>query len=177
MLRPTRYLPFVALLALFLAGCDIIESVGTITLQPTNQTVTFRFTNVQNGISREVVGDASLSLDSYLRGEGFSAADVVGARVTGASVRLSSPLGEALDLFRDIDVSLQSGTAGPVTVASLASLPDRLTADLNTSRRDVTAFVQGGAFQGLLGLVGTRNVQDDVVLNVTLTFEIDVEGF
>ncbi|MDZ4698112.1 MAG: hypothetical protein SH809_00280 [Rhodothermales bacterium] len=162
---------------LALSGCEVLEEVGVITLQPATVEMSFRFSNTLTGITREVTSEETLSLDDVLADNQYTREEVVSARVTSARIRITTPFQETLEALSDIEVALQSTQRGPDIVATLTDSPDAKEATMNPSGRAIGAYVEGGPFQGVLSLVGAKDVDEDFLVFVTLTVEIDVEGF
>ncbi len=160
-----------------LSGCEVLEEVGVITLQPAMVEMSFRFSNTLVGISREIVSEETLNLDAVLANNQYTRDDVVAARVTGARIRITTPFQETLRALSDIEIALQSNQRGPDVVATLGTSPESKEAAMSLSGRAIGAYAQNGPFQGVLSLVGAKDVDDDYLVFVTLTVEIDVEGF
>ncbi len=160
-----------------LSGCEVLEEVGVITLQPATVEMSFRFSNTLTGISREVTSEETLNLDDLLADNQYTREEVVAARVTRASIRLTTPFQETLEAISDIEIALQSSQRGPDVVATLANPPADKNASMDVSGRAIGAYAENGPFQGVLSLVGAKDVDEDYLVFVTLTVEVDVEGF
>ncbi|MEZ4701088.1 MAG: hypothetical protein R2834_12200 [Rhodothermales bacterium] len=171
------YVATLGVCLILLGGCDTLEETGVITLQPATAELSFRFSNTQQGISREVTAESSVNLESFLNDNQYTRSDVVAARVTGARIRITTPFQENLAVLSDLELALQSNQDGPDAIATLADPPADKNASMSVlSGRSITSYVQGGPFQGVLSLVGQKDVEDEYLLFVTLTIEVDVEG-
>jgi hypothetical protein len=163
--------------ALLCGGCEVLEPTGVITLQPATVEVSFRFSNVLQGLSRQTTAEETINLDAFLLDNQFTRSDVVAARVTRLRVRLTTPFQETLAAFSDIQIVLQATSGlGPDLVGTLDAPPDAREATLSVAGATITPYVQGGPFQAVLRTVGALDVDEDFLLFATLTIEVDVEG-
>lgn len=164
-------------LVLFLTtGCDALDVVsGESIFLPTSRVLCFEFSNISDGESKTVLSTDLLDLDSFLAEEGFIKSEVIGAEVTGITMRLRFPGQQDFSVFDGASLALRAGSLN-ATIGSSSNPAATRTLTVSPSGSDIGSIVRAASFQGVLDLDGAASVQDDFLIEVELDFSVEVEG-
>lgn len=176
------------LLGMALVGCDVIGSDETVILNanspvPPTAEYEFEYTpNALNGSGQlEVLSNETDNLEAILSENGFQRGDVTAARVDSVFLRrLSVPTAirrraKVFEYLSGADVFLGTSTSD-VQIASDQFNTDDREIPLSLARRTVTEVVKGGPSLAFLRLDTEGEVPDRDRVEVTVYFELTVEG-
>lgn len=176
------------LLGMALVGCDVIGSDETVILNanspvPPTAEYEFEYTpNALNGSGQlEVLSNETDNLAAILSENGFQRGEVTAARVDSVFLRrLSVPTAirrraKVFEYLSGADVFLGTSTSD-VQIASDQFNTDDREIPLSLARRTVTEVVKGGPSLAFLRLDTEGEVPDRDRVEVTVYFELTVEG-
>ena len=167
------YLVFVCVL---FSGCDTLTDPESVFLSVEIDEICFEVDRLQNGILVSVLSDANTVLDigPALARDNLSKDDVIGARLTDANLRLIFPVESNLTIIEDAELNL-IGSSGARQVAALATFPASRNASLTPSSTDVSSIVRAASFQASLQFDGASDVNERVVIEGSITIEVEVQ--
>ncbi len=164
------------LVLLLTTGCDALDVVpGESISLSTSRVICFEFSNVTDGQSKTITSTDILDLDSFLADQGFTKSEVIGAEVTGITMRLRFPSQVDFSVLEDASLSLRAGSIN-TTIGNSSNLGSSRTVSLNETGSDVGSLIRASSFQGELDLTGAASLQDEFLIEVELDFSVEVEG-
>ena len=181
-LLPARRLSFVFLMiVLLLTGCDAVDTgSGSLVLQPKEAVFRFSFSTdvVQTGQPSDIPSDNTVDLTSALSADGFTKAEVLGARLTSARLERINPLGVEISFLDDANVLLTAAGLSSTSVATQTTFPAGRSVNLNVvSGTSLSAPITRPSFSAILRITpNTLLANEDYILEVKLSIEIEVEG-
>lgn len=170
----------VAVMALALASCDVVNPTEGVVLPEI--TVTFRFEIDTDGVSPgetvQVASEESANLAQALDASGgYTKAEVLSATVTRVELERINPTSVDLSILDEALLAFTASNLSSKTIASSNSLPASRTASLPVSSSpDATGYVIAPSFRGALTVVPGTVPDGQFVLRTTVTFRIEVEG-
>ncbi len=178
----TRFSAWKRPLAVFFAvlllttACDALDVVpGDSISLTTSRVICFEFSNITDGQSKTITSTDILDLDAYLADQGFTKSEVIGAEVTGITMRLRFPSQADFSVIENASLSLRAGSIN-TTIGNSSNLGTSRTANLNETGSNVGSVIRASSFQGELDLTGAASLQDDFLIEVELDISVEVEG-
>ena len=157
-----------------ISGCDtLIEEDDPLFLLIEFDELCFEVSSISDG------GDVSIALSSAdvldigpsLDRENFTKDDVIGAEVTSANLRMVFPIESDLSIIRDARLTV----GGSRTVATATTFSSSRSASLNLTGENIASIVRGTNFQAGLSFTGTADVSERVVIEGSITIQVEVE--
>lgn len=174
-MRLSRFTPILMLLVLVvLPACDFVGDEETLQLQ---KNVNFRFefsTDGSVGETMTVNAEETVNIDDVLFDEGYTRDEIATANIRSVSVERIQPVGTDLDVFDRIDFSLVASGVNVPTHATSSNLPSDDAASLSVSAPGVSEVLWRGVFGAEMSVVPT--IEEDFILDATVSLRIDVEG-
>ena len=164
------------LVCILLSSCDTLTEGESVFLLVELDEICFEVDRIQEGVPVTVLSDANTVLDigPALARDNLSKEDVIGARLTEATVRLIFPVESDLTIIEDAQLSLTSGGTSR-QVASLSTLPSSRNASLAPSDSDVSSIVQATSFQASLRFDGASDINERTVIEGSITIQVEVQ--
>ena len=162
-------------LAFFLInGCDtLIEEDDPIFLLVEFDEICFEINSISTGgdVTISLSGSDLLDIGPFLDRENFTKDDVVRAEVTAANLRLVFPINTDLSIIEDARLTV----GGSRTVATSSSFSGTRSASLTLTGDNIASVVRGTNFPAALSFTGTQNVSERVVIEGSMTIQVEVE--
>ena len=167
---------YLLLVCFIFSSCDTLTDGESVFLRVELDEICFEVNRIQDGVQVTVLSDASNVLDigPALARDNLSKEDVIGARLTEATVRLIFPVESDLSIIEDAALSLTAfGTSRQV--AGLSTLPSSRNASLAPTNSDVSSIVSASTFQATLQFDGASDINERVVIEGSITIEVEVQ--
>lgn len=167
------YLLFVCLI---FSSCDTLTEGESVFLDVELDGICFEVNSIQNGVQVTVLSDPSTVLDigPALARDNLSREDVIGARLTEATLRLIFPVESDFTIIEDAELSV-TGSGGSRQVASLSTFSPSRSASLNANSNDISNIVGATSFQASLQFNGATSVSERVVIEGSITIRVEVQ--